>query len=87
MNEIEIKKNRFKLILEGKYVPKVITIRQAKEKLRKTDPGIDISELLRIINNEKKEKILKEVLIELITNPDLLAYYMPIIKTILKVLI
>ncbi len=87
MNDIEIKKNRFKLILEGKYVPKEITIQQAKEKLRKTDPGIDISGLLQIINSEKKEYILKKIIVEITTNPDILIYYMPIIKTILKILI
>ncbi len=87
MNEIEIKKNRFKLMLEGKYVPKDISIQEAKEKLKKTDPGIDISELLKIINNEKKENILKSILIELITNPDILVYYMPVIKAVLKVFV
>ncbi len=87
MNEIEIKKNRFKLMLEGKYVPKGISIQEAKEKLKKTDPGIDISELLKIINNEKKENILKSILTELITNPDILVYYMPVIKAVLKVFV
>lgn len=87
MNNIEIKKKRFKLLLEGKYIPKDISIQEAKERLKKTDPGIDISNILKIINQEKKDKILKEILIEIITNPDVLVYYMPLIKSILKILL
>ena len=87
MNNIEIKKKRFKLLLEGKYIPKDISIQEAKERLKKTDPGIDISNILKIINQEKKDKILKEILIEIITNPDIFVYYMPIIKSILKILL
>jgi len=87
MEEIEIKKRRLKLMLEGKYVPKDISVEEAKKRLKETDPGIDISVFIKILNSNDKDKILKDLLIEMITNPDILIYYMPVIKMILKSLI
>jgi len=84
MEEIEVKKKHLKLMLEGKYIPKDISIKEAKKRLKETDPGIDISEFIRILNSNDKDKILKDLLIEMITNPDILIYYMPVIKLILK---
>ncbi len=87
MNELEIKKKNFKNILKGRYAfNKNTDIKQAKEKLRQTDPGIDISDILQIISNEKKDNILKNLMIEFFTNPDVFVYYMPVIKSILRLL-
>jgi len=85
MKEVEIKKNRFKLLLEGKYVSRDISIKEAKRKLRESDLGIDISEFLRIINSNDEHKF-KKFLIEFFTNPDIFIYYMPLLKMILKTL-
>jgi len=87
MTELEIKKKRFKALIKGKYIPSYISIKEAKQKLKQTDPGIDISELIKIINSKNKDEILKNLLIEIATNPDILTYYMPVIKTILKTFI
>jgi len=84
MEEIEIKKKRLKLILEGKYIPKDISVKEAKKRLKETDPGIDISAFFKILNTTNKDKVLKDLVIEIITNPDILVYYMPLIKIILK---
>jgi len=87
MEEIEVKKNRLKSMLEGKYIPKDISVKEAKKRLKETDPGIDISGFIKILHNADKDKILKDLMIEIITNPDILVYYMPLIKMILKSLI
>ena len=87
MKELEEKKKRFKLLLEGKYIPKEISIEEAKKRLIETDPNIDISNVIKFFRTSKKDKILKEILIELATNPDVLSYYMPLIKELLKILI
>ena len=84
MNEIKIKKEKLKSLLNGKNSNK-ISIKKAKENLLKTDPQIDISEILRALNN--KENILKTLIIEIISNPDFLVYYSPFIKIFLKFII
>ena len=85
MSEVEIKKKRFKALLEGRYIPKETTIKEAKKRLRESDPNIDVSFIFEIIYSKKKEKILKNLVFELLTNPDMVAYYMPVIKSVLKI--
>ncbi len=84
MNELEVKKEKFKSLLRGEN-PNEISIKEAKKNLLKTDPGIDISEILKAINNN--EDVLKTLIIEIISNPDLLIYYSPLLKTLLKFII
>ncbi len=84
MNELEAKKEKFKSLLNGKNSNE-ISIKEAKENLLKTDPGIDISEILKSINN--KDDVLKTLIIEIVSNPDLLIYYSPFFKMILKFII
>ena len=85
MSEVEIKKKRFKALLEGKYVPREITIKEAKKRLRESDPNIDVSFVFEIVRSRNKEKILKNLVFELLTNPDIVVYYMPVIKSVLKI--
>ena len=84
MNELEAKKEKFKALLNGKNSNEV-NIKEAKENLLKADPGIDISEILKSINNN--EDVLKTLIIEIVSNPDLLIYYSPFLKTFLKFII
>ena len=84
MSEIEEKKEKFKALLEGKNKNK-LNIQKAKENLIKNDPGIDISEILKAFNNN--EDVLKTLIVEIVSNPDFLIYYSPVLKTILKILI
>jgi len=84
MNELEVKKEKFKSLLNGENSNEV-SIKEAKENLLKTDPGIDISEILKAINNN--EDVLKTLIIEIVSNPDLLIYYSPFLKTFLKFII
>ena len=84
MNEIEAKKKRLKELLNGKNSNE-LSIQKAKENMLKTDPGIDISEILKAVNNN--EDIVKTLIVEIISNPDLFVYYAPVLKTFLKFII
>jgi len=84
MNELEIKKQKFKALMEGKSLSE-INIKKAKENLLKTDPGIDISEILKAINN--KDDVFKTIIIEIISNPEVFVYYSPFLKIFLKFII
>ena len=84
MSEIEAKKEKFKALLEGGNKNE-LSIQKAKENLLKADPGIDISEILKALNNN--EDVLKTLIVEIVSNPDLLIYYAPFFKTILKFII
>ena len=81
MNEIKLKKEELKSVLNGRGL-KSLSIEEAKRKLAKTDPGIDIGMILKIINSPKKNK-LKIFLIEFISNPELISYFSPVIEYIL----
>jgi len=85
MTNIDYKK-RFKYLIKGKYVYKNLSVEEAKKRLKETDPGIDVSEILRVINSDRKDKF-KIIFIEIISTPDFLAYYMPVIKSFLKLFI
>jgi len=84
MNEIREKKEHFKALFNAQHSKK-LSVEEAKKNLLKSDPGIDISEILKAINNN--EDVLKTIIIEIISNPDLLIYYAPFFKTILKIII
>ena len=84
MNELEAKKEKFKALLEGGNKNE-LSIQKAKKNLIQTDPGIDISEILKAVN--KNEDVVKTLLVEIISNPDLLIYYSPVLKTLLKFII
>ncbi len=85
MNELELKKKQLKDILNGNKKPK--SIEEAKKRLKQTDPGIDIGEILRILNSPS-DKRLKLILIELLSSPEIISYFSPFIKeVIIKLLI
>ena len=84
MSEIEEKKEQFKALFEGK-TSNEITIKEAKERLKKNDPGIDISEILKAIDN--KDDVLKTIIVEIISNSDFLVYYSPVLKEIIKIIL
>ncbi len=85
MNELELKKKQLKDILNGNKKPK--SIEEAKKRLKQTDPGIDIGEILRILNSPS-DKRLKLILIELLSAPEIISYFSPFIKeVIIKLLI
>ena len=84
MSEIEEKKEKLKALFNGK-VSNEISIKEAKERLKKSDPGINISEILKAI--ERKDDVLKTIIVEIISNPDFFVYYTPVLKEILKIFI
>ncbi|MCF6201994.1 MAG: hypothetical protein L3J42_07740 [Hydrogenimonas sp.] len=49
-------KARFEALSKGEYYPKKVTPAQAKERLRETDPGLDISPLLKAEDGESLKR-------------------------------
>ncbi len=86
MNEIELKKERLKSLLKGRP-EKSMSIEEAKKRLKQTDPGIDIGKILQILNTSSDDKI-KLILIELLSEPEIISYFSPVVKAFLiKILI
>ena len=84
MNELELKKEQLKNIFSGNKKPK--NIKEAKNRLKQTDPQIDISEILRILNAPSDKRI-KLLLIELLSSPEIISYFSPVIKEVIIKLI
>ena len=81
MDDIQLKKEKFKSILKGKSYDS-LNIEEAKKRLKETDIGIDIREIIKLINNPSKNQ-LKLFLITLISDPQIIAYFSPVIKMFL----
>lgn len=81
MDELALKKKKLKALLEGKDFTS-LSIEEAKKKLKQTDPGIDITIFLEVLNNPSKDK-LKIFLIEILTEPEIISYFAPILKFII----
>ena len=81
MDELELKKEKLKALLEGKNFL-TLNVEEAKKRLRQTDPGIDINIFLEILNNPSKNK-LPILLIEIFTDPEVISYFAPILKFII----
>ncbi len=85
MTDINIKKEEIKYLLEGKP-PRPANLEEAKKRLKETDPGVDIKEILKFVNNPTKENLIS-VLIDILTDPKILSYFSPVIKDIIKILL
>ena len=84
MNEIKKEKEKLKALFKGK-ISKRVSIKEAKSRLKQTDPGIDISEILKAV--DKKDDVFKIIIVEIISNPDFFVYYAPVLKEIIKLII
>jgi len=81
MNEIELKKEKLKSLLKGRPA-KPLSVEEAKKRLIQTDPGIDIGKIVKVLNTPSDNK-LKLLAIEILSDPELIAYFSPIIKALL----
>ena len=85
MSDIEIKKEELKAILKIGY-KKPLSVEEAKKRLKESDPDIDIGKILKILNTPSNNK-LKLILIELLSDPEIISYFSPVIKEIVIKLI
>ena len=71
-------KKRFDAIMKGRYVPKPVSLEEAKARVRATDPGIDISELLQALNEGDLRRAGTSVFRQALA-PEAVAYFTPLI--------
>ena len=76
--ELKEAKERFEALSKGRYYPKRLTLQEAKERLARTDPGLDISPLL----SAKDAAELKRAALSLLAQsaqPQTLSYFSPLL--------
>jgi len=80
MSELERARERLKAVSKGHYVPKELSIEEAKAKLRAADPAIDISDVLKALNHEEDmQKAAASVTLETLTDPAVVSYWSPVL--------
>ncbi|BBG66627.1 hypothetical protein NNO_1924 [Hydrogenimonas sp.] len=77
-DELKEARERFEAISRGGYYPKRLTPEEARERLRMSDPGIDISPLLGAGEKDQLKHAALLLLAEA-ANPQTLSYFSPIL--------
>ncbi|WP_201351841.1 hypothetical protein [Hydrogenimonas urashimensis] len=71
-------RKRFEAIAQGRYVPKKLSVGEAKKRLRETDPGIDVSDLLCALAEGDLKRAGSSFLWQTLA-PETVAYFTPLI--------
>ena len=88
MSELEHARARLKAVSEGHYVPKGLSVEEAKKQLRAADPAIDISGLLKALHHEKDvQKAATTVLLETLADPAVICYWSPALIGLFQALV
>ena len=74
---------RFEALAKGRYVPRRQSIREAKERLRQVDPGLDVSRVLQALDTGDLNRATKSLAIEIAAS-QALAYFYPLIVTAIE---
>lgn len=69
---------RFEAVSKGRYYPKKVTPQEARERLLETDPGIDISPILRARDEEDLKRAALSLLAQS-ADPKMVSYFSPVI--------
>jgi len=77
MGDLEDARARFKAISEGRYVPKALSVEEAKKRLREADPGMDISGSLQALRRNDTQKAAASVVLETLADPSVVSYWSP----------
>ena len=76
-------RRRFDAIVKGRYAPKTLSLEEAKARVRETDPGIDMSELLRALNEGDLKRAGSSLLWQTVA-PETIAYFTPLIVGVIE---
>ena len=85
--DVRIAKARFKAVAQGRHVPSTLSVEEAKKRLRQTDPGLDISDMLRAIDRGDLKKAGTSLLMEAATDPSVITYWSPLLIGLLQALV
>ena len=78
MKELQRARRRFEKIAKGEYAPKPLSLEEAKARLRAADPGIDISEAIRALNEGDIKGAGLSLLYQSVA-PETVAFFSPLI--------
>jgi hypothetical protein len=87
MSDLEHARERFRAISEGQYVPKEMSVDEAKKQLHAADPGIDISGFLKAVHQNDLQKAATSISIETLTDPAVIRYWSPVLVGLFQTLI
>jgi hypothetical protein len=87
MSDVEQARARFKAISEGHYVPKAMSLEEAKKQLRAADPAIDISDFLKAVHQKDLQKAATSISLETLTDPAVVRYWSPVLVELFQELI
>jgi hypothetical protein len=82
MSDLQTAKQEIKEILEGKN-PHRPTLEEARKRLIETDPGIDISEIIKALNKGNYQKAAEILLIEIASMPNAAEYFLPLLAKLI----
>ncbi|BDY13321.1 hypothetical protein [Hydrogenimonas cancrithermarum] len=83
MSELEEARRRFDAIAKGRYAPRTLSLEEAKARLRETDPGIDVSDLLAALDEGDLKRAGTSLVWQVIA-PETIAYFTPLIVELLQ---
>ncbi|WP_353661332.1 hypothetical protein [Hydrogenimonas sp. SS33] len=78
MDELTRARRRFEKIAKGEYVPREISPEEAKARLRAADPGIDLAEAIRALNEGDLKKAGLSLLYQSLA-PETVAFFAPLL--------
>jgi len=73
---------RFEAIAKGRYVPKKLSVREAKERLRRVDPGIDFSRVFQALDAGDVKRAGTSLAVEVAASQALTYFYPLVVDTV-----
>ncbi|WP_456451330.1 hypothetical protein [Hydrogenimonas sp.] len=83
MREVKAARERLEKLLQGRYVPKRLTPEEAKRRLLDADPGIDISDVLKALQEGDAAKAAQNLLYQSFA-PEAIAFFSPLVASALQ---
>ncbi len=71
-------RERFEALAKGQYVPQKLSVQKARERLRQVDPGLDVSRVLRALDEGDIKRAGMSLAVEAAAS-QALAYFYPLI--------
>ena len=83
MDEVEKARARLDALLKGRYVPKRLSPEEAKRRLIEADPGLDLSDVLKALQEGDAAKAAQNLLYQSLA-PEAIAFFSPLIASALQ---
>ncbi len=78
MDELQEARRRFEKIARGEYVPKPMSVEEAKARLREADPGLDLSDVIAALDEGDLQRAGLALFRQSVA-PQAIAYFAPLL--------